>query len=148
VTVFSCAKCGAALTGDLVALPALPEVGDLDEGRDRRTGRARSTVPRGCYAVDPEPWGAPYVAAPGSPSQRSSAGPRGTFVVHRDDLPGLVPFANGNNQLGCCGPAGADGPNLACACGSRMGTWVADCLGPNELRLDPVRVYAWHPEPA
>ena len=164
MTVFYCAKCGAALTGDLVELPAVPDLVDPDHGRDKKTGRARSTVPRGHYAIDPEPWGAPFVAdgAPrrlarrtGRELMRSSAGSgstvsagwRDSVVVHPDDvLPGLEPFTNGNNWLGCCGPTGAHGPNLACACGSRLATWAADCMGPNELHLDPVRVYAWNQE--
>ncbi|KAA0933690.1 hypothetical protein FGF04_19100 [Streptomyces apricus] len=161
MTVFYCAKCGTALTGDLVTLPVVPEVDNPDHGRDKETGRARSTVPGGCYAVDPEPWGAPSVAAAG-PRRRParsagrellrvatigdtvSAGCRNSFVVHPDDvLPRLEPFTLGDNWLGCCGPTGANGPNLACVCGSRLATWAADCLGPNELHLDPVRVYAW-----
>lgn len=49
---------------------------------------------------------------------------------------------HGDNSLGCCGPTSAHGPNLACSCGSCLATWAADCLGPNELHLDPVRVCA------
>jgi hypothetical protein len=77
-----------------------------------------------------------------------SAGPRNTIIVHPDDVPDLVPFVDGDNQAGCCGPTGANGPNLACRCGSRLGTWAADCMGPNELHLDPLRVAAWPPVPA
>ncbi|MEV6674364.1 hypothetical protein [Streptomyces sp. NPDC051162] len=32
---------------------------------------------------------------------------------------------------------------MACACGALVATLVADCMGPYELRLDPVRVYAY-----
>ncbi|MYQ47999.1 hypothetical protein GTW40_23620 [Streptomyces sp. SID4985] len=160
MTVFYCTKCGTALTGDLVALPAVPDVDDPDDGRDKKTGRARSTVPRGHYAIDPDPWGAPFApaAAPRQHPRSSgrellrtdtgvtvSAGRRDSVVIHPDDvLPRLTPFTCGNNWTGCCGPTGAHGPNLACACGSRLATWAADCLGPNELHLGPVRVYAWH----
>jgi hypothetical protein len=160
VTVFYCAKCGTALTGDLVALPSVPDVDDPDDGRDKKTGRARSTVPHGHYAIDPDPWGAPFVPGtkPRLPARSRgrellrtgtgstvSAGPRDSIVVHADDaLPRLEPFTCGDNWLGCCGPTGAHGPNLACACGSRLATWSADCIGPNELHLDSIRVYAWH----
>jgi hypothetical protein len=161
VTVFYCAKCGTALTGDLVALPTVPDVGDPDDSRDKKTGRARSTVPHGYYAIDPEPWGAPFIPAPAptpharstgrellrlaTPTPTISAGLRDSVVVHPDDvLPRLVAFTRGGNWTGCCGPTGAHGPNLACTCGSRLATWTADCLGPNELHLDPVRVYAWN----
>ncbi|MFF2165470.1 hypothetical protein ACFVWP_32900 [Streptomyces sp. NPDC058175] len=163
MTVFYCAKCGTALTGDLVVLPVVPDVDDPDRGRDKKTGRACSTVPLGRYAIDPDPWGAPFVAAEsrrragrrarssGRELMRAgtgatvSAGWRDSFVVHPDDvLPHLDPFTLGDNWLGCCGPTGAHGPNLACFCGSRLATWAADCMGPNELHLDRVRVYVWH----
>ncbi|MEZ0096376.1 hypothetical protein ABH925_007583 [Streptacidiphilus sp. EB129] len=161
MTVFYCAKCGTALTGDLVALAAVPDVEDPDHGREKKTGRARSTVPRGRYAIDSDPWGAPFVAAtcaPRPPAPRTgrallrtgtgntvSGGWRDSVVVHPDDvLPRLEPFTLGDNWLGCCGPTGAHGPNLACVCGSRLAAWAADCIGPNELHLDPVRVYPWH----
>ncbi|MFE2047461.1 hypothetical protein [Streptomyces sp. NPDC059459] len=159
MTVFHCAGCWAALTGELLVLPCVPEVDDPDHGRDPNTGRAHSTVPCGYYAIDPDPWGAPWV--PVGESRRDvggagrellrtdtgvteSAGPRNSVVVHPDDvLPRLEPFTLGANWRGCCGPTGAHGPNLACVCGSRLATWAADCLGPNELHLDPVRVHAW-----
>nr|BFD87027.1 hypothetical protein StreXyl84_64280 [Streptomyces sp. Xyl84] len=71
-----------------------------------------------------------------------SAGWRDSFVVHPDDaLPHLEPFTFGDNWLGCCGPTGSHGPNLACLCGSPLATWAADCMGPNELHLDRIRVY-------
>lgn len=159
MTVFYCAKCGVALTRDLLALPSVPEVADPDHGRDPDSGRARSTVPCGRYAIDPGPWGAPFVPVgefrrdvrgTGRELLRAdsgitrSAGWRDSVVVHPDDvLPRLESFAFGTNWLGCCGPTGAHGPNLACMCGSRLATWAADCLGPNELHLDPIRVYAW-----
>jgi hypothetical protein len=164
VTVFYCSACAAVLTGDLVELAEMPELGtdDVERGRDKDTHRARSTIPLGYYAIDREPWGAPFVAA-GAPRRSArgtgrevlrigaggtvSAGPRDSIVVHPDDvLPRLKPFTSGDNWVGCCGPTGAHGPNLACACGSRLATWAADCMGPNELHLDPVRSYGWHPE--
>ncbi|WP_046494128.1 hypothetical protein [Streptomyces odonnellii] len=160
MTVFYCSKCGTALTGDLVALPAVPDIDDPDNGRDKKTGLARSAVPCGHYAIDPDPWGAPFVPAapPHRHTRRSgrellrpdswttvSAGQRDSVIVHPEDvLPRLTAFTRGNNWTGCCGSTGAHGPNLARACGSRLATWAADCLGPNELHLDPVRIYAWH----
>lgn len=73
-----------------------------------------------------------------------SAGPRNTVVVHPEDAPTLQPFIQGDNNLGCCEPTGAHGPNRACLCGSRLATLAADCMGPCELHLDPVRVFAWN----
>ncbi|SEL52596.1 hypothetical protein [Streptacidiphilus jiangxiensis] len=162
MTVFYCAACAATLTGDLVGLADVPEVGvdDVERDRDKKTGQARSTVPRGYFAIDREPWGAPFIAVgtsnrPARGTGREllrtgtggtvSAGRRDSIVVHPDDvLPRLEPFTSGDNWAGCCGPTGAHGPNLACGCGSRLATWAADCIGPNELHLDPVRTYAWH----
>lgn len=154
VTVFLCAKCGTELTPRLTALPAVPE---MPEGRDEKTRRAPATVPRGHYAVEPEPWGAPYVAqedqenpVPCQPRAFMkvgdggfviSAGTRNTVVVHPDDAPGLQPLPDWANSNGCCGPTGTDGLNRACACGARVATLAADCFGPYELHLDPARVY-------
>ncbi|WP_043235757.1 hypothetical protein [Streptomyces violaceusniger] len=57
--VFLCSKCGTAITPELAELAAIPDVSDddRDRDRDRKTRRAPSTVPRGRYAIDPEPWG-------------------------------------------------------------------------------------------
>ncbi|GCD36001.1 hypothetical protein OEIGOIKO_03753 [Streptomyces chrestomyceticus JCM 4735] len=65
MTVFLCAKCGHTLTPDLRRLPAVPDVSTHDKDRDRETGLAPSTVPPGHYAIDPEPWGAPFEPAGG-----------------------------------------------------------------------------------
>jgi hypothetical protein len=113
MTVFYCAKCATALTPELAGLPDVPVLEDGDT-REKKTGRARSTVPRGFYAVDPEPWGAPFVPAAAPPIPRRgtgrdllrpspgrptvSAGPRNTIIVHPDDVPDLVPFVDGDNQ--------------------------------------------------
>lgn len=155
VAVFRCSTCGTAVTPELTALPAMPaEPGWLE--RDADTRRARSTVPRGHYAVDPEPFGPPYEAQedqddpePSNPrgvelsDERGilrSAGTPNTVVVHPADVPGLHPFSGGSNTIGCCGPAGTDGLNRACSCGAGIATLAADCSGPYELRLEPARV--------
>ncbi|MFC8453219.1 hypothetical protein [Kitasatospora sp. NPDC057223] len=159
MTLFYCSKCGAVLTPELTALAAVPDPLALPLGSRGRGGeprRAPSTVPAGHYAVDPEPWGAPFVPRragerPGPARPRGlpvpgdvvSTGTRNTVVVHPDDVPGLRPPPGGRGDHGCCGPTGADGLNLACSCGVRLATLAADCLGPYELHLDPVRVYAF-----
>ncbi|MFD7982455.1 hypothetical protein ACFV4M_03630 [Kitasatospora indigofera] len=155
MTVFHCARCGARLSEDLTALADVPA-----KPAHRRVGgearRAPSTVPRGHYAVDPDPWGAPYLPLGGRAGARpageqgllvgggslTSAGPRNTVLVHPEDVMGLEPLPGGGNGGGCCGPTGTEGPNRACTCGVRLATLSADCLGPYELHLDPVRVYA------
>ncbi len=159
MTVFLCAKCGTAITPELVELAAVPQVSDNPTDRDGTTRRALSTVPLGCYAIDPEPWGAPFVAQhdqenPKRAQSRSpiflndgilviSAGVQDTVVVHPDDAPDLRPLPGWENSGGCCGPKGYEGLNRACPCGARVATLAADCAGPYELHLDPVRVYAF-----
>lgn len=75
-----------------------------------------------------------------------SAGPRNTVVVHPDDVPDLLPLPQWENSTGCCGPNGTEGPNRACPCGARIATLAADCFGPYEVHLDPVRTYPFDRE--
>ncbi|MBG0817883.1 hypothetical protein [Planomonospora sp. ID82291] len=146
MTVFACASCGQVLSGDLRRLAGTPA----------HAGPDRSTVPPGCYAIDPEPFGAPFATrafpeerparrrAGAAPRQAPvSAGKRGTVVVHPHDAPSLRAHPDAARSSGCCGPCGSFGPNMTCGCGVALATLVADCHGPYELRLDPVRVYAF-----
>ncbi|CAM5364171.1 hypothetical protein STENM223S_11533 [Streptomyces tendae] len=59
MTVFLCSKCGAAITPELAELASVPDVSYDERDRDKETRRAPSTVQRGHYAIDPEPWGPP-----------------------------------------------------------------------------------------
>jgi hypothetical protein len=70
-------------------------------------------------------------------------GPRNSVIVHPDDVPSLQQIAASGMHWGCCGPLGTGGRNMACACGTLVATLAADCLGPHELHLDPIRVYAY-----
>ncbi|MCW3817382.1 hypothetical protein ONA91_23305 [Micromonospora sp. DR5-3] len=155
MTVFLCARCSVALTPDLAALPTVPDAPD-EADRDPKTRRLPSTVPLGHYAVEPDPWGAPYIPQddqnpePCQPRGNLmviddafviSAGPRNTVVIHPDDAPALQPLPNWENSSGCCGPTGQHGPNRACPCGNQLATLAADCYTPYELHLDPVRVH-------
>ncbi|MFD3560774.1 hypothetical protein ACFWVU_14000 [Streptomyces sp. NPDC058686] len=162
MTVFLCSKCGIGLTPDVALLPAIPDGSHDDSERDKETRRAPSTVPRGHYAIEPEPWGAPYVPHPdqenGGVAQPrgmwmsregvlvTSAGSRDNVVIHPEDALGLKPLPNWENSVGCCGPTGDSGLNRACPCGARVATLAADCYGPYELHLDPLRVYASDPD--
>lgn len=159
MTVFLCSKCGTAITPELAELAAVPDLSIGEHDRDKETRRAPSTIPRGRYAIEPEPWGPPYVVQDDQknpkPAQSRgplicheegfviSAGSRHTVVVHPDDAAGLQPLPNGQNSTGCCGPAGDEGLNRACPCGAPVATLAADCFGPYELHLDPVRTYAF-----
>ncbi|MFB6857418.1 hypothetical protein ACFCWV_33725 [Streptomyces sp. NPDC056341] len=158
MTVFLCSKCGTAITPELAELAAIPDVFDDERDRDKKTRRAPSTVPRGHYVIDPEPWGPPYVMQhdqddPKPAQSRGplvcreegfviSAGSRQTVLLHPDDAAGLQPLPNWENSNGCCGPTGDEGLNRACPCGAPVATLAADCFGPCELHLDPVRTYA------
>ncbi len=160
MTSFLCAECGGVLTTDLTPLPAVPSVLD-GQGRDKKTRRAPATIPQGHYAIETEPWGAPYVPHPDQddwgPSQPRgswlvidretviSAGPRNDIVIHPDDAPPLRSLPNWENGEGCCGPSGGSGLNRACPCGARVATLAADCSGPYELHLDAKRVHGHDP---
>ncbi|MFF9908971.1 hypothetical protein [Streptomyces sp. NPDC013457] len=72
-----------------------------------------------------------------------SAGVPGTVLMHPEDALDLQPLPNGENSTGCCGPTGNEGLNRACPCGATVATLAADCFGPYELHLDPVRTYAF-----
>ncbi|WP_328374680.1 hypothetical protein OHB13_00420 [Streptomyces sp. NBC_00440] len=159
MTVFLCSKCGTAITPELAELAAIPDVSDDERNRDKETRQAPSTVPRGHYAIDAEPWGPPYVVQDDQedpkPTQSRgpavcreegfviSAGTRHTALLHPDDAAGLQPLPNWENSTGCCGPIGDEGLNRACPCGAPVATLAADCFGPNELHLDPDRTYAF-----
>lgn len=120
MAVFYCTKCGVELTPDLVKQPSVPEVSDRDKDRDKETGLGPSTVPRGHYAVDPEPWGAPFTPPADEPRPHH---PRQLLMP-----PTLT---------------GTGGRNMSCECGVLVATLAADCMGPYELHLDPARVWAF-----
>ncbi|MGK4579578.1 hypothetical protein [Kitasatospora sp. HPMI-4] len=144
MTVFLCRACGRPLTGPLRSLDELPEQRYADEDEGDQPG---VTMARGTYAVDPEPFGAPYVVpsapAPDAPANiRVPGGPCGTFVLHPEDTTGLLPHPDPRRHVGCCGPDGMSGGNRVCPCGAEVATLVADCWTYQELRLDPERVRA------
>jgi hypothetical protein len=150
VTIFYCSACGTALTADLGPLAGELKVDD-DHERDAQTRTAVPTVPSGFFALDPEPWGAPFILRedqenPVVVQHRSgcwateegvvrSAGPRNTVVLNPHDVAGLAPIMAASD--GCCGPAGGSGPNLACVCRAAVATLAANCSGPYEVHLNP-----------
>ncbi|WP_329044916.1 hypothetical protein OG810_06225 [Streptomyces sp. NBC_01693] len=159
MTVFLCSRCGTAITPELAELAAVPDVSDDERDRDKEARQAPYTVPQGHYAIDPEPWGPPYVVQDNQedpkPAQSRgpvvcreegfviSAGSRHTVLVHPDDAASLQPLPSWENSSGCCGPTGDKGLNRAGPCGAPVATLAADCFGPFELHLDPVRTYAF-----
>lgn len=103
----------------------------------------------GTFAVDPEPFGPPWplwdevgaeeAEARGvyAPVYSLSYGPRGVIGVALGDVRGTVLIPEWREGY-CCGVAGMDGPNLACAeCGGVVATLVDDCSCWQVVWLDP-----------
>lgn len=157
MTIFYCTGCGAALTTALVLLPAVPELVPFPEPKAGESRRAPATMARGSYAIETEPWGAPYEPYPDDaedgPAQRrsgsksdirgelKSAGPRNNIVIHPEDAVDLEILVA--TSTGCCsGPTGDRGLNRACRCGKPVATLAADCTTVYELHLDAASVSA------
>ncbi|MEU8989802.1 hypothetical protein AB0C98_25800 [Streptomyces sp. NPDC048558] len=162
MNVLLCATCGTRLTEpvrQLDEMPACPGWDGFADPDEPRPGPA--SVPRGTYAVDPYPFGAPYVPYEGPAGEYDgvspgggwksdargplvSAGSRGTYVLHPLDAVGLDPHADGARLIGCCGPDGTRGVNHVCACGAEVAIVATDCYIRYETRLvpDAVRVEA------
>jgi hypothetical protein len=131
VTVFRCRRCGAALTVELreAVAPPAPAEG--------------AWVERGCFARDPDPFGPPFVPVDlREPRYLTSAGTRGTLLVHLADAVFVRHVTDALRMSGCCGPSGTDGPNRLCTCDAEIGTEQSDCWTPHVLRLEPGAVVA------
>lgn len=123
MNVLTCGARGRRPSPPLRPLTELP----ARRGHDGRTNadgsrHAPSTVPRGTYAVDPEPSGAPFVPHP--------------------DPEWMAPNPE-VRETGCCGVPGREGPNELCpGCGAETATPTAECTGPYEPHClpDAVRV--------
>ncbi|MBT2404349.1 MULTISPECIES: hypothetical protein [unclassified Streptomyces] len=155
VFAFACAACGAVLTGPLRRLSAVPEApyGEYLGAEGGAEGPLPATVPSGCYAIEPEPYGAPLVACdtPGPAHPRFGAhidaegrylvsqGPRGNIVINPDDARGLELE---HAAYACCGASPDGGMNQLCACGTLVATLSSDCWAPYELHLSPRHVRA------
>ncbi|MFI9253814.1 hypothetical protein [Streptomyces sp. NPDC053069] len=146
--VFVCAGCGAELTVPLARV-ALPVGARQSVGHEMLPALMES----GTYAVDPQPWGAPWrrwedlgaqeAADRGvfAPVPALSFGPPGSVVLAPGDVRGtvLVPERCGD---GCLGLDGSGGPNLACAdCGRPVATRIDDCCYWQTVRLHPAAVH-------
>ncbi|GAA2534053.1 hypothetical protein [Winogradskya humida] len=142
MTVFYCARCSRALTPDLAALPAMPTPPN-DPIRPNGQDVAPSTVPRGRYAIESEEDTVSMRRHGHDKALRHSTGQNhAPVVIHPEDATSLEYLPGLANAVGCCGPDGTHGPNQACPCGTTLATLTADCMGPYELRLDPLRVFA------
>ena len=145
MTVFRCRGCHCVLTRPL-AERSLPDP-NTDEGWYRpeaspadADGHTSDPIVRmgpGTFAIDPEPCGPPYVLDAAS-GLLVESGPRGPVVLNPEDGLGLLGHPDIAMRRGSgCGMDGEWGPNLACVCGTIVGTISSDCYQVQELRLQP-----------
>ncbi|AWT45680.1 MULTISPECIES: hypothetical protein [Streptomyces] len=167
MNVLLCVACGRRLAGPVRRLDGMPvrpgpdDPGPDDPGPSGADGprHGPASVPRGTYAVDPLPFGAPFVPyagddydgiVPGGPwlsDERGfllADGPRGTYVLHPLDVPDLAPHPDPVRSAGCCGATPYRGPNRLCPCGAEAAVESSECTGDWETRLlpDAVRLEA------
>ncbi|MGW4025863.1 hypothetical protein [Streptomyces sp. NPDC005009] len=154
MNVLLCAACGRRLTEPVRRLDEMPGYPGWDgfPGPDGER-HGPPSVPRGTYVVGPLPFGAPF--EPVGPDEEYdgivpggmwmsdergflvSAGPRGTYVLHPDDVVDIAPHSDGRRLIGCCGPDGRAGVNHVRACGAGVAIVAADCTSGHETRLVP-----------
>jgi hypothetical protein len=124
-TVFRCQGCQASLSVSLrCAEWQLPQ---RIPGREHYT-YGPSTVPRGCFMLDPTPFGVPY----------GGADTEGWVTAVINPLDGVLlrPHVDPARRVGCCRPDGSAGPNLMCSCcGAEVGIEVSDCWTEFDVRL-------------
>ncbi|WP_406283625.1 hypothetical protein [Embleya sp. NBC_00896] len=147
---FVCDRCRIPVTGFLVRVPLpaptlsrVPPL-ELDLAARADARRPLPRMPRGAYAHELR-----YdrdllrdIAILG-PDAEYPLPPLG-FKIHPDEASALVTHTHRDDWaccLGCCGPSGHNGPNLACpACGTEVATLEADCYTQNEVTLSPAAV--------
>ncbi|MGW1171314.1 hypothetical protein [Streptomyces sp. NPDC002550] len=152
--VLLCAACGHRLTDPVQLLAEIPEPPGWDglPGPDGLR-RAPASMPRGTYAVDPLPHGAPFVPVPDDEEYDGvvpggkwmsdergflvSAGPRGTYVLPPLDVVELDAHPDVMRGMGCCGPDGEHGVNRVCVCGAEVAIAAADCTTEYATRFVP-----------
>ncbi|SBT50530.1 hypothetical protein [Micromonospora auratinigra] len=140
MTVFACLRCGTALTGDLAETP-IEELPSPSSPSDLPPGETcPAWVPEGRYAVDPDPFGPPYVPIADDERMLVAAGPRNTVLINPDDLLVRRLINDASRLNGCCGLDGTDGPNLLCGCGAEIATETSDCWTAQVVRLEPLAV--------
>ncbi|MEU5463519.1 hypothetical protein ACH4KU_21275 [Streptomyces althioticus] len=137
MNVLLCATRGTRLTGPAGPLEEMPDRPGRSGLPGRDGGRhGPPSVPRGTSVVDPPSFGTPFVPAgpdaeydggvPGGVRTSGErgfpvpAGPRGTRVLHPDDVVDTHPHPGPGRLGGCCGHDGRKGGNHVCACGAEV----------------------------
>lgn len=151
--VFVCAGCGSRLTIPLSQV-------ELPVHAHQKYGNGIQLpvlMESGTFAVEPEPWGAPWrrweeidpdeaaVRGIHAPVYALSDATPGTVVIAPGDARGTV-FVPEEGGGYCCGLDWGDGPNMACeACGLPVASRIDDCslwqavwLAPDAVRRLPV----------
>ncbi|MER6073092.1 hypothetical protein ABT187_30460 [Streptomyces sp. NPDC001817] len=124
--VLLCAACGHPLTEPVRRLDEIPGF----PGRDGLPGpdglrRPPAWLPRGSYAVDPLPYGAPFVPVPDD-----------------EEYDGVVPGGKWMSDERGCGPDGEHGVNRLCSCGAEVAIVAADRTSEYSSRFVPDAVRA------
>lgn len=129
VSYFRCRGCQAAITSAVREVP-LPDIGEavapyqLVSEDDAEMPECPPRMTPGTFAV-------------AEPVEAQTGG----FVLARADVTGTKYTGIRLRMSGCCGPSGADGPNLLCAgCGAEVGTESSDCWTVHEVVLEPAAV--------
>ncbi|MEV6293601.1 hypothetical protein AB0M41_24870 [Streptomyces sp. NPDC051896] len=86
--------------------------------------RPPASMPRGTYAVDPLPHGAPFV-------------PVADDVLHPLGVVELDAHPDAMRGIGCCGPDGEHGVNRVCVCGAEVAIAAADRTTEYATRFAP-----------
>lgn len=122
------------MTADLSEVPFPDDAAARDEWGD-----ALPRVRQGTFALDPDPFGPPFVSLPDNLRVLVSAGPQATILVYPDDVLDLRHHPDPRRLNGCCRHDGLDGPNLVCGgCGAEIATEQSDCwVSWHDLRLQP-----------
>ena len=127
--VLACRACSFILTEPVERVRTVPErPGAQDDG-----GRRPPTMPRGTWAVDPEPRAVLSIG--------ESGGSTDCLVLDPADGVELEPHPDPTRSSGCCGHDGCDGPNRRCPrCHADVATLSDDCWTVVELRFEPAAV--------
>ncbi|MCY1062090.1 hypothetical protein [Nannocystis sp. SCPEA4] len=121
-STFHCRRCGARVSAPVEEVLLAEPVFFTADGtaNDPRFEPRGSLEPGTLWRAAPEQFGREF-----------------DLLVHPDSAVDLAPCGG---WMGCCGPAGGDGPNLACPSGHPVATRVADCHTADFVAFSRARV--------
>ncbi|MFD6533694.1 hypothetical protein [Streptomyces sp. NPDC060184] len=133
--VVSCAGCGTRLSVPVREVRP-PTEGEAWTPLDSPVDPCPPRMAAGTFARDPKPGRITRgTLNKGSEASGAERGAAGDLLLSPGDVVGTTEIQG--RWGGCCGPAGHDGPNLACAgCGAEVGLWIGDCYTWLEVVLD------------